>query len=468
MNKYKELFKNVSIISISQFSSKILIFLMVPLYTSVLTTAEYGIYDLVQTTIELLVPLLSINIIEGVMRFLLEKDSDKSSIITFGLKYVSLGISLGLIITVILNFFHLIDRIIGYEWYIYLLFLATLIHQFMIKTSKGLDNVKDMGIAGIIGTIITISSNLLFLLVFKMGLTGFFIANTLSQFIPSIYLFIRNKIWMFITKNNNKELNKQILFYCIPLIANSLAWWLNSAFDKYAVAFLLNETENGLLGVAYKIPTILVTIQTIFNQAWQISAVKEFDNKDSVDFFTNIYSLMNMLMTLSCSVIILFSKVFAKFMFANDFYIAWRYVPLLLVSCVINAVAGVIGAILGAKKDSKTLAIAAISGATINVVLNIFMVKLWGTQGAIIATVISSFVIFIIRYISARKLFKIKNIIISFITWIILIIQAVYMITIESYYVYIIQSIAFLIIVFVYSLKIKDLIKAKRSKAEVE
>lgn len=42
MKKYKYLFKNVGLLTISNFGSKILSFLLVPLYTSLLTTGEYG------------------------------------------------------------------------------------------------------------------------------------------------------------------------------------------------------------------------------------------------------------------------------------------------------------------------------------------------------------------------------------------------------------------------------------------
>ena len=68
-NRYKYLIKNTGILTISSFSTKILTFLMVPLYTSVLTTEEYGTYDLAVSTVSLLIPILSVNIVDGVMRY---------------------------------------------------------------------------------------------------------------------------------------------------------------------------------------------------------------------------------------------------------------------------------------------------------------------------------------------------------------------------------------------------------------
>ena len=60
---YKYLLKNVGLLALSNFGSKILVFLLVPLYTRMLTTEEYGTFDLYVSTITLLIPILSLNII---------------------------------------------------------------------------------------------------------------------------------------------------------------------------------------------------------------------------------------------------------------------------------------------------------------------------------------------------------------------------------------------------------------------
>ena len=81
MSKSSYLIKNMGILTISNFSSKILVFLLVPLYTSVLSTKEYGTYDLAVSTATLLYPILTLNIVDAVMRFLMDKESDKKAVI---------------------------------------------------------------------------------------------------------------------------------------------------------------------------------------------------------------------------------------------------------------------------------------------------------------------------------------------------------------------------------------------------
>ena len=84
MNKYKELFSNTIVLTLGQLSSKLLGFLLIPLYTAILTASEYGTYDLVITTVALLTPILTMVITEAVLRFCVDKKYDKRQILTIG------------------------------------------------------------------------------------------------------------------------------------------------------------------------------------------------------------------------------------------------------------------------------------------------------------------------------------------------------------------------------------------------
>ena len=89
--KYKYLWKNTLIFAISSFSTKFLSFLLVPLYTSFLSTAEYGKIDLITTTSTLLVYVLTINIADSVLRFTIENVKESEKILAVGLKRLLLA-----------------------------------------------------------------------------------------------------------------------------------------------------------------------------------------------------------------------------------------------------------------------------------------------------------------------------------------------------------------------------------------
>lgn len=369
-SKYKYLIKNTGILAISNFSSKLLVFFLVPIYTSVLSTAEYGTYDLAMSTVLLLYPVLTVNIVDGVMRFSMEKGADHTKIISIALRFIFVGMFIMTVLLYINRTFHVWNDLYGVEQFILFYYIFYVLNQLMIQFSKGLERIKDMGVAGVIGTIVTILSNVLFLLVWKLGLPGFFSASILGQAIPAVYLAVRVKIWKYIGTVIDKTLQKEMLLYAVPLMMTTIGWWVNTASDKYVVTFICGVAANGLLSIAYKIPTILNTLQGIFIQAWQVSAIKEYGSEEAKRFYRETFLYLNALMCVGCAGLIWLTRPIAHILFAKDFYQAWVFVPFLLVSSMLNAASGYIGPILAAKKDSKSMAIAAFGGAGVNVVLS--------------------------------------------------------------------------------------------------
>ncbi len=422
----KALIKNMGILTISNFASKILVFLLVPLYTSTLTTAEYGIYDLAISTVSLLYPILTLNIVDAVMRFAMDKCHSVNNVALTGIQYIGCSTVIVTLFLLVINRLQLWQDITGLEPYIFLYFIFYALDQYFIQLAKALDKIADMGVAGTLGTAVMLTSNILFLIVFHWGLKGFFTANILAQAIPAIYLFLRLRFWRWIRgAKTDKQLHKEMLLYCTPLLASAVGWWINSGSDRYVVTFFCGVAANGLLSVAYKIPSILNTLQGIFIQAWQISAIGEYGKQDTAKFFGETFLVTNTLMCAACSWLIMLTRPLAHLLYASDFYTAWRYVPFLLVSSVFNNAAGFLGPILAAKKDSRSMALSAVYGAGTNLILNMILVYWIGVQGAAIATVIASFIIYQVRRSAVGKEIIINRYKIVTVTWLILLGQSV-------------------------------------------
>ncbi|HFS4787798.1 TPA: oligosaccharide flippase family protein, partial [Enterococcus faecium] len=226
---------------------------------------EYGTYDLTISTATLLFPILTLNIVDAVMRFLMDKDKNKKNIASIAIKVIFLSVIVFGSVMYLLNITKLWQDVYGLEKYIFLYYISYVWNQFLIQFAKGLEKVKAMGIAGIISTIVTIIANIFFLLILKWGLIGFFIANILSQIISATYLSVLVRIWEYIDfEAKDPQLKREMLNYSIPLIATVVGWWINSTADRYVVSFIVGVSANGLLSVAYKIPQIINTLQGIF------------------------------------------------------------------------------------------------------------------------------------------------------------------------------------------------------------
>lgn len=402
--QYKSLIKNTGILTISSFSSKILVFLLVPLYTSILTTEEYGFFDITQTTIQLAFPLLTADIISAIMRFCMDCKNDTASVISIGLRtwLISTLVFSG---AVLLNIpFEIVTELRGFEILLVLMYGFYSLHQLFIQTAKGTDQVKILAISGVIGTICVVLFNILFLVVLNKGLKGFYLANILGDAAPAIYMIVSLNIRKYVVFKRDRILIKRMLKYSIPLVVNTIGWWVNNNIDKYIITWLCDLSTNGLLSVAYKIPNILTVVGGIFLQAWQISAVKEYETDESEKFYNTIYKYYNLGLLLTTTVLIFLIKPISHLLFQKEFSEAWVFVPFLLISCFFTQIASFYGPILSALMDSKAMAISSLIGIITNVSLNIGLTLLIGPVGIAVATAISSFVIYVIRrwYVNKR------------------------------------------------------------------
>ena len=412
-NKYTELIANTGALAIGNFSSKILVFLLVPLYTSVLTTEEYGFYDLVFTTIQLLIPVFTCNVTDAVLRFTLESENHIKQLVNITLKFLVLSLLPAFLTLLAITASGISRSTREYGGYIFAFYLLRY-------------NVKRMAAAGVVGTLVTVISCLIMLLIIKTGLKGFFLSNILGQAVPAVYLICTLHLWKYVDIgiSLDLELQRRLLKYSLPLILTNIGWWLNNTSDKYIITFMSGMSLNGLLSVAYKIPSILSIIYGLFIQAWQISAIKEYTSEDSRSFYNRVFLYLNIFVYCVAAALILFTKPIARLAFAKDFYSAWEFVPFLLISGVFTASAGFIAPILTSAYNTKAVVKATIYGGIVNIFLNIVLLYCIGPQGVSIATAISSFVIFYVRYHGLGGIIERKNLWRILLLWLLLIIQS--------------------------------------------
>ncbi|MBQ7723967.1 MAG: polysaccharide biosynthesis C-terminal domain-containing protein [Lachnospiraceae bacterium] len=407
--KIHYLFKNMAIFTIGSFVSKLLVFFLVPFYTSILTESEYGIADVMQSSLLLLVPLLSINAGEAALRYGLEYTEDRDVIFLYGIKRVSFSIIPVIILSGALSLLFPDYRI--YFLFFIVLYTADAFFEYMLLYCQGTEEVKKMIIGSVSSTFFVIVSNLFFLLVLRMGIYGYLFSQMIAFSLSAALMFVltggKEKIRSAVEKSSS-DLNREMGVYGKSMLLYSTASWVNNAIDRYFILFLLGSVQNGLYGVAYKIPAILTTVQRIFAMAWQMSAVKEYKGDDREEFFSKMYRSYQTVLVTGCAVIILFLKIIATIMFRKDFFNAWILVPPLLISVVFGALEGFLGSIALAFKDGRSMGIATGVGAGFNIILNYIWIRDMGSFGAACATFVSYFIMFALAFIFVRRHVKLK------------------------------------------------------------
>ena len=190
------------------------------------------------------------------------------------------------------------------------------------------------------------------------------------------------------------------------MMPNSLSWWISNSSDKYIVTWFCGTAVTGIYSVAYKMPSMISVVVQIFYNAWSISAVDGFGSEETLKFYNSIYKKYIAGTFFFASGIIWMNKILAYFLYSDDFFEAWLYVPVLVLAVVYHGMGSFVGSIYTSAKKTRILLFSTVAGAAANIVLNLIMVPLWGPMGAAIATCISYLVIWAIRCIGAGNIMK--------------------------------------------------------------
>ena len=303
--KTSNLIKNVLLFAISIFLPKVFSFLLIPLYTSYLTTLEYGTIDLITVTSSLLLPIFSLDIQDAVIRFALDKKYDKEDVLSISMKINILGFAVLALLVLIIYFLNIFEFPFYIYVYIIFVFFLNSIYNSVTMFCKGIEKVKSIVIGGTMLSFINIILNILLLVKFKLGIHGYLISLLASHLIVILFLFFNCKLYKYIKLNVKKEYVKEMIVYSFPLIFSCVSWWINSASDKYIISFIVGVEISGIYSISSKIPGIITIFYSVFSQAWSISAIKEFDKNDTDGFFGNLYTLLNFLLCISCSIIMI-------------------------------------------------------------------------------------------------------------------------------------------------------------------
>ena len=399
--KYSKLLKNTVIFSVGEFASKILNFLIVPLYTYVLTTEEYGRIDLFTTTISFLVPIMTLQIQEAMLRFLLGKEIDKETAVSncwavfLGGSVFALALYPGY-----LRFFGTRELALIFTVSLLLTSFSSIFTHYLRAVGRNVE----YALKGVLGTFVNLSCNVLLVLVLRWGLRGYRYAGGGTQIFSLGYLLLVGGIWKHLNlRHLRRDILKNMLRYSIPLIPNTLMWWIMSAGDKYIINWFLGDSANGLYSLALKIPTIVSLFYAFFYQAWQMSAIEENDTADRNAFYNRVYKLTNALLILLVSGIILCIKPLYVLVMSERFAPAWEFVPLLALGTAFSCQASFFGVVYTTTKKTAKVFYTTGLGAVFNLLFNFLLIRPLGLQGVAIGTCLGYVATVCIRAYDTRK-----------------------------------------------------------------
>lgn len=408
MKQEKELIKNTFIIAIGKFSTQIVSFLLVSLYTAKLTTQEYGSYDLIITIITFITPFITLTFEESMFRFLIDAKNrrEEKSIITQTVVTILTMLAIAcLIILLVIKIFSINTTKLFIPYVI-----AVVLMALMNALVRGLGKIKLYSLSNFILSVLTIVLNVVLILGTNLKVDGLLLSVIIANLVMVLFLSIRLKLKEFINiKLMNKKLMKEMLTYSIPLIPHSLSWTIINLSDRLIIAGALGTASNGIYAISNKFPTIINTVYNYFAIAWKESAAKALHEEDSGQYYNKIYEALKNMVYSATVLVIAFVPFVFNILIKGGYQEAYLYIPILVFSVYFSNMASFYGGIFSAYKKTKIIGTTTLVSAIINLVVDIVYIKTIGIYAAAISTLLASIFLYVYRKYKIKDFVKLKH-----------------------------------------------------------
>lgn len=394
----RKLAVGTGIYAVGTFGTKILMFLIMPLYTYYLDTSEMGTYDLLISIIGLLIPIISLQISDAVYRWSIQENIESILYLRAAYQFLILNSFIAFVAILVVDFFIPIP----YLMYFLAALFSAMYFQINQKILRGLKRQWLFAISGIVYTSVFLLLNVIQLCVLGMGITSLFVSYIAANMIGIITIAaFEKRICINILKKTDPQILKILLSYSIPLIPNYLSWWIVDSSDKYIVLFFLGISSNGILAIAHKFPTVLQSVFGLFLNSWQDFAIA--NEKADKSFFTAVFQKLYRLSFMLIWILVPLTKLFVWIVMGKDYKIACDFIPFYYLGAIFQVYSSFYGVGYLRTKNTKGAFSSSIYGAIINAVINICLIKFVGLQAAAISTFMSFFIMWLIREKQNKK-----------------------------------------------------------------
>lgn len=407
MSREKDLTKKTAVIAVGKISTQFVSFLLLPLYTALLTTSEYGTVDLIITVVHLLIPISSLMIDQGAFRYLLncKTEEEKKCVISSSF-FVSCGTSL-----CCLTIYFIASLFVNtpLKIWVLLILVAISFSNLFLQMARGLKRTTDYALGSFVCSTVTIALNVVCIAALHRGATGMLTATFLGNLACALFLLLKLKIYKYISFSRfSTETIRDELQYSIPLVPNQLSLWVMNSSDRFIVSFILGTAANGLLAVSHKFPTLYMAVFNIFQLAWhEMGAVHYFD-EDRDEFFTVMLRKVVTIFSTLCMGIIVALPIVFKWLIDGNYHEAFYNIPIYLIASLFNIVVGLFGVVYVATKKTAEIAKTTLLAAVINITVHLALINYIGLYAASISTFVGYGATMIFRVIDSKKYLKIK------------------------------------------------------------
>ena len=416
MSKIKLFLENFLVYGLGGIISKIIPLIMVPIVTRLMPDSSYyGINDMTNTLTNFCMQLCIIGMYDAMYRHFFEKDDEN---------YKKIICSTTFIFTCVLSVFVFVLMLIFKNrlslWFykdgklsflIYFAALSTLIGgtNIIVSAPTRMQNKRKIFLVmNTIGPVLSYSISI------PLLLSGYYLialplAALTSGIINELVFWILNKNWFSFKLFSKKHLS-QLLKIAVPLFPNFLIYWIFNSTDKIMITNSLGTYATGLYSVGSKLGLASQLIYTAFAGGWQYFAFSTMREEDQVGSNSKIFEYLGAISFICTFFICIIARPFYILLFKEEYVSSYIVAPYLFLAPLLQMLFQVAAnQFLVVKKTWPNMFIL-LSGAIVNVVLNLVLIPKLGIEGAAISTLIGYVVadIVCIFVLSAIKLMRVS------------------------------------------------------------
>lgn len=411
MGRNKELALNTMYFVIGNLGSKVIGFIMVPLYTIWLTPEEFGIVDLIYSYNNILVLIVGLGIADALVVFPIDKDKSVATMqMTTALLFHLIWCALFFFIFLLLDVLQLpvLDSINPVIWYAFAFLMTTTSSRLFQSFCRGIKKMKVFSFTGIISAVTT--AGLSFLLIPKFGVVGYMYSLIIANILTILFVILYPRCYNYIDlRSFSYHELKEMLLYSIPLIPNSIMWWLILGMNRPLLEQYAGLTALGILAVANKIPMLMDMCYGFFHQSWIVTAVSEYDKPDFKQYYNKVFRSTVSFQSFICLLLLLSYKFLIDWFVDERYNDVWIYVPFMCLTVVISNMATFTSSIFSASKQTKYLFYTVIIATVVSVILNFSLIPTFGLWGALISMFVAHLVTAIVRIVFGLRFVKIEK-----------------------------------------------------------
>lgn len=395
---------------ICNYLGKLLQVILLPIITAYFTVEEYGYYDLIISSISLVYPLITIQIAEGAFRYIYDSEDTSSLRKTITSSFLLLIGSCFILCVFLFGYNAFADNPIHSLAGVYTFIVLYSVNTYFQKIARGFGKNKSFAYSGVMTVLVTLLLQLVVIYFTGFRVDGLFYAIALANLVSIIYLFVSLKIISFIQiKSFSRSSLRKMASYSLPLVPNSICWYMVSTGNRYIVAVYIGLAANGIFAISNKFAMIIASACSVFQLAWQECAIKESNNQNSVRFFSNVYVLYKRVLLCLVAFFLPLIKLFIPVLVDKSFFEAWKYVPLLLYGSCVMALASFYGAGYLSSKKTRGAFFTTLYASIINVVITFSFIGFIGLYAPCFGSLIAYIVLLFLRKKQMKSYFYLNT-----------------------------------------------------------